>query len=177
MLLESPGKTIRLYVADVDHELWKNDDRGFDNGTMTLGFHPHHCNLALHCVHGLVINQSVVKDIDGRWIFNQFYYHSKINGSSEESSFESEGYVQFEPSRRSAIGAGESLYLHASEIHTVFVHGGKSAAWLVYEGLEDPDYMPYCYSSADLTNSSLDGLYQKPYEEDIIRLLKIANLL
>lgn len=48
MLLESPEKTIRLFVSDGNSKLRKNTEENILKGKQTLAFHPHHCNITLH---------------------------------------------------------------------------------------------------------------------------------
>src|ERR1700728_4215738 len=57
LLLDSPGQTIRLFIAVPGHELYLNDH---DNThIMSVGFHPHHCNVTLSVVLGEVGNWNV----------------------------------------------------------------------------------------------------------------------
>lgn len=176
MLLESPGKTIRLYVHEPTGDMRLNFPHEVDSGgsSMSISFHPHHCDLTLHCVKGKFMNWEVKPSTWGR-IYKKYKYHSKIN----------EGELQFEPLgdqclinvSRNFYHPGQSVFLPAGSIHTVACFPGELSAWLVYEGKEDPDYQSLCWSNADLNQQDFSGLYVKPTHDEIISLLKQTELL
>jgi len=175
MLLESPGKTIRLYVADKDHELWKNGLEGIQSKQMTIGYHAHHCNITIECVQGEVVNDEIIEHIDGNWLFDKYMYQSAIRNG--KGGFEKLGKSTFKQGALKVLKKDRSAYLPAQSIHTVFVNRGCDAAWLVYEGLENDNYVPYCYSTKELESETFDGLYLKPTENDIKILLKQSRLI
>ena len=179
MLLESPGQTIRLYVAVGGHELWKNLPEHYMDG-MSIGFHPHHCNLTLHCIRGAIWNwQATVEPRNGntsRAKLRGYIYRSQIT----------EGKQGFELTIADAMLTysfpdkieNDSIFMSADELHTVGVDRYESAAWLVYEGKEDPNYRPVCYSTSHLESIVSDErMYQKPTKGEVIDLLKFAKLL
>jgi hypothetical protein len=47
----------------------------------------------------------------------------------------------------------------------------------VYEGKEDPNYIPYCWTNTDLLNQDHSKLYQKPTQADVLMLLNEAGLI
>lgn len=175
MLLESPGKTIRLYIAEEGHEMYKNYPERVRMGSpMTIGFHPHHCDLTLHCIAGHFLNWRVCESKFGFEI-DKYEYHSKIKEGETNFKYLDRCYVY--TASETAVHSNNSLFLPANYIHTVACPEGMFCAWLVYEGKEDPNYKSYCYSNADMSKDNFKGLYNKPIEEQIELLLKRCNLL
>lgn len=171
MLLNSPGKTIRLYVADKNHELYKNVP---ESGMyMSVAYHPHHCNITIQVTAGILRNDTVEETESGLRL-NKFLYNSEITNG--KIGFTKTGSCLVSVVRTDCVYANDSISLEADEIHTVSVEKNEVSAWLVFEGKEDANYKPYCLSNADLENQSFDQLYQKPTQDDIIRLLNLSNL-
>jgi hypothetical protein len=149
VLLESKGKTIRLYFTDKEHEL---------HGS-SLALHPHHCNLTIHMIKGSMTNCIVVEDYLGWLVLDKYLYHSHIT----------EGQMKFEFIKKDFLTVvcqtnlvkGNSIHLDAKDIHTVICEKGTVNAWMVYEGEEDETYKPYCWSSSDLNKIPTEGLYEK----------------
>jgi len=167
MLLDSPGKTIRLYITDVDHEL-----NPFMNRVINVGYHPHHCDLTLKIVEGTLTNITVEEtdDIDSDFEIDKYLYKSKI--SKGEMRFDHIGRTDMKYIDRKILDKGDELFMKADEIHTVSVEKDKICAWLVFEGKSDPKYIPYCYSTTNLNYENGEGLYIKPESMDqIIELL------
>lgn len=167
MLLDSPGKTIRLYITDEDHEL--------NHDALNVGYHPHHCDLTLKVVHGTLTNIQVQESDFKRLNFSidKYLYKSKI--SKGEMKFDHIGSVYLQHLETNILKMGSSLFMHASDIHTVSVDKGKKCAWLVFEGKEDKNYVPYCYSNSDLNNINDSGLYIKPNNMD--QIMDILNII
>lgn len=174
MLLESPEKTIRLYVATENHQTWRNC---LKNGNLSVGFHPHHCDITLHCIKGKVLNWCVQTErvnSDIRLFLPKYKYQSKI--TQGESSFELvDKQEQLFTSSYKWLKPNQSVFMPANKIHTIGLIKRQIAAWLVYEGKEDKNYMPYLWTNLN-PEDGMDGLYLKPNEEDIINLLAIAGL-
>lgn len=170
MLLEAPERTIRLYIAMEGHELYKNYPHNWDNG-MSIAFHPHHCNLTIHVLKGYLRNitgKPVTEDQRGYRV-SEYRYTSQI--TSTGAKFEKLCDCKIQPLQEIALRAGDMLHLEAKEIHTVACDRNTVTAWLVYEGKEDRNYKPLCYTNVD-PNTQIDGLYQKPTEQDIKELLE-----
>jgi hypothetical protein len=167
MLSESPGKTIRLYITDKSHELWKNS-----NGEVqSIAYHPHHCDLTLHCIYGAFGNITTYETSrSGGIAIDRFIYHSKISGG--KMGFEKTGKTWIMSPVLNIVGHGEHVFMSAKEVHTVFCSKGTVNAWLVYEGVEDKNYIPYCWSNKDLTKETGDGLYVKASHKELSILLK-----
>lgn len=173
MLLDSPGKTIRLYIADVEHEL-----NPFLNRVMNVGYHPHHCDLTLKIVIGNLTNITVEEtdDIDYDFDIDKYLYKSKI--SKGEMRFDHVGRTDMKYIYIETLMKGDERYMKADEIHTVSVEKDKICAWLVFEGKEDPNYVPYCYSTTNLNYENGEGLYIKPGSiSQIVELLNKTRLI
>ncbi len=184
MLSECPGKTIRLYIADIGNELYKNyPTEIYNNGILSLGFHAHHCNLTLDVVKGELFNWTIWQTIHGLHEpgidkLTKFKYQSAIlNGSMEIiDTYES---VRFITHKTLRIPAGGYVHMDAREIHTVACVPDQVTAWLVYEGYENPDYEPFIYHNANISTPNLIhslDLYKKPTYSEIIELLRKADL-
>ena len=182
MLLESPGQTIRLYIAEKGNHLYKNSPRFFREG-MSIGFHPHHCDLTLHCVAGRFWNwklfgyhSSSDNDVRKELRLRQYIYRSQITDGKqgfelvEERSLMTKGDYEL-------VEAGRSIFLPATELHTVVCDPFEFSAWLVYEGQEDPNYSPVCYSTSLLEKVSTEGLYQQPTSDQVRTLIRKAGLI
>jgi len=182
MLLDSPERTIRLYVADVGNTLYLNMSDNFPRLPMSVGFHAHHCDLILHCIKGMLMNWQVEDVTEGNdvdnpdgFIIKKYLYDSKI--TCGKTQFQKAGESKLKTIKNKLILKDEAVSLKASDIHTVSCAPDQVTAWLVYEGKEDLDYKPYCWSNAKLEEEDLTGLYQKPTAHDVERLLILAGLL
>jgi hypothetical protein len=190
MLLESAGKTIRLYITTPDHELWKNEFVDLNTMhpiPMPLGFHPHHCNLTLHGAYGNFSNwiiregnkPSYLKSYECSQIqLRKYSYKSKI--SAGEIAFDFKGFSDmWWANDIRKISKGDTVTLLAKNIHTVTVNRGVVAAWFVYEGLEDETYESACYSNANEAeiNKPNPMLYQKMFEWRLRELLHSVELI
>jgi len=181
MLLESPGKTIRLYIATEEHELWRNTILNALLGYSSVGYHAHHCALTLHCIYGDILNSIITEkgvDKETPLTLNRWNYKSPVTNAK--------GYFElpadmpcdhFKVSNQQWINEKGYLYLKASDIHTVYVRKKEKAAWLVYEGREDPLYKPYCWSNSDLSAPISKKLYRKPSIPEVMKLLRSVSLI
>lgn len=176
MLLQSPERTIRMYITDTQHELWRNYPSDFGSHPLSLGFHPHHCNLTLHVIKGTILNWQVTEGMVG-FLADKYAWQSPISPSLTGGFALMERGVKLYTVGLTILKELEAIHMMASDIHTVAVRRGEIAAWLVYEGREDPLYGPYTWSNADLESFSTDGLYLKPTQDDVISLLHVAGLI
>lgn len=175
MLLECPEKTIRLYVCSPSSDMAKNYPERINEG-MSLAFHPHHCNLTLHCVKGNFLNWEVEErqDYDSLCL-DKYVYHSHIKEGEMSFEFISKGYLKTKEFRR--VYEGQSVMMKANEIHSVACPIGEYTAWLVYEGKEDANYTSYCWTNSDPNTIDKSILYQKMTKEQIKYLLTQINLI
>lgn len=173
MLLESPEKTIRLYITDKNHNLYYNFPDRAKYG-MSIGFHPHHCNLTLLTHKGSIFNWEVAVAKVGLPV-TKYAYKSQI--TEDEMSFSPIQVVKMHSKNQDWIAEGYSIYMKANAIHTVAVMKGQIAAWFVFEGKEDKDYAPFCYTNSDPNIEIPNDLYKKPTKVEVINLLKSVELL
>lgn len=174
MLLNCPGKTIRLYITSKDHTLHRNYE-----SAETLSYHAHHCSLTLHSVWGEFTNgiMKVADDFDCNdcRLYDRWLYQSLIN--TGDMGFKLDGADYLKKYSSDACRPGDSIYMPGSSIHTVACPENTVNAWMVYEGAEYKYYQPYAWSNKSLSSVNSDGLYIKPTENNIINLLNSVNLL
>lgn len=177
MLLNSPEQTIRLFYADMEHTLWRNFPAGIGQGPMSIGFHSHHCNITLHVILGKIFNWIVAPAQKG-FILDAYAWNSPIKGGAGDFALYQQGitldtvaYTQLDEQ------VNPVDVLDAQAIHTVAIEHGKPAAWLVYEGREDPAYEPITMSNADLSTADLSGMYIKPTDEQLRTILIATGLI
>lgn len=166
VFLESPGRTIRCFIATPEHELHLN--RRATLKRMSIGFHPHHCNLTLNVIHGTVFNWEVelAPWPAEHFRLDVFRFRSALkNGGT--AAFENGGPVGLRSLNESVLGPGDSLAMPANALHTVAVQHGQAAAWFVFEGRADDEYQPLCYSGARLDQMTFDHLYTRPTQKQI----------
>lgn len=160
VLSDAPGAMVRLfYAGGTYHELWKNTPEMMYRG-LSVGFHPHHCDLTLVPIIGRITNWIVDNAGDDRNDIpvTKFKFDSKIRGGTGGFVKLVSEYVKTDCIE--TIEPGNSLTMKAQELHTVFVPRGAEAMWLVLEGPEDPNYSPVCFSNVDLENAPIDNLYK-----------------
>jgi hypothetical protein len=165
MLLEAPGRTIRLFMADESHDLFENAP-GAKN-PMSIGFHPHHCNITLHVAWGEICNWTVLPTYgDAEMNLPRFKLRSAlINGG--KAGFVRDGACRLNTVDRRWLSHRTSVSMDARELHTVEVLKGNSAAWFVFEGRENTDYESLCFSPRALDQATFDHLYIKPTETQV----------
>lgn len=167
MINEYPGKSIRVFVATPQHELWKNHDVALskivDGVKMSVAFHTHRRNLVIETIRGTITNVTAIEDAAAYHPvkLKRFEYKSKILDDKMGFVLKSAAspIIIYETV---VLPMGASKYLPSKELHTIVIPHGQQAAWLVYEGMEDATYQSDCFSNADLDKESDDGLYQKP---------------
>lgn len=177
MFIDTPGKRIRLFVTDDHHTMWKNDPTS--TKSMTIGFHTHHCNISLLVVKGLIKNWVVKESNMGKLQLHAYKYNSQI--IMGEIGFVKLPYTKMFKTVSNNIlqvGATVSAFMEADDIHTVAAQNGESAAWFVFEGLEDSEYKPITYSNdPELHKSNYDSLYLPMTVTECEQKLKLAGLL
>lgn len=174
MLLECPGKTIRLFVAEPGHRLWCNSPEEI-NQRQSLALHPHHCDLTLVATTGRVWNWTFEIGTYKSTTFTEFKYNSKI--VEGKIGFHKLGTEKLTSVEYLQLSVGSPKHMEAREIHTVVVPECESAAWFALEGKEDPGYRSRCFSMTDLSTQNFDHLYKPMSKDDLYRLLLLAKLL
>ncbi len=175
MLLACPEKTIRLFVAEPGHELWKNTSELWGKPGLSVGFHAHHCELTIVPVVGKLWNWQVKVSDRGNWHVGEFAYQSAISGNG--ASFKRVASRRVETVSESPIPKGSGEYMPADQMHTVSCAKDSLTAWLVYEGREDRNYHPVTLANVNLERFDFSGMYQRTNEAGVRRLLMLAQLL
>lgn len=170
MFLDKPGQTIRLFYADKNHDLWKNHPNSFLE-KLSVGFHAHHCDLTIQSLTTYIGNWNV--SLNEHFDYNQYSvdeyeYESPIKGQGR-FVFKNQKSVLTDDFKR--LMKGDALKLKANQLHTVYVPRDKTAAWLVYEGAEDPNYKSYCYSNENLEKFDFSEHYKPLTETEILEIL------
>lgn len=169
MLINHPGKTLRLFIAEPGNALIDNHPKS--ENPLSIAFHPHHCNVTLHVVKGVLGNWIIQPNRGSRERhgrpYNKFRYKSGIH-------FNKAGFKRLESARVKTfsvkeISRGESFSLLSWMPHTVYCSADEFTAWFVYEGKEDSDYDNLCWSDNNLENIDMSGLYQKFQSEHELR--------
>jgi len=172
-LSDTPEARIRMFFAHETHPLWKNDI-DHSNETLSVAFHSHHCDLELEGCLGTVkniIGMICDNEETAHNILDEYIHVSHINTGKGGFVYTDRNF-QIDVIDEAYVFAGENMILKANELHTVHIKKGKEAAWLVYEGKDDPDYNPACYSNDDLTKFDTSNLYKKESEEYWKNILK-----
>lgn len=168
---------VRLFYAAPDHALYRNQTG------RVVGFHAHHCNLTLIPVFGQITNvfgqrqnlRPTAKDYTERKVVDTraFWYQSVITGGVRSGA----GFRAISPTihtiRVWPRPMHDAMIMDAGALHTIDLVRGQDAAWVVFEGGEDPFYRPVTYAPlcVDLTRTSFDGMYQPMPEDEIRKVL------
>ena len=163
---------IRIFFTSKGHELYKNNCLRIKNSigfsetlsNLSVGFHNHHAHLKLQCLKGSLYNiWGNDKECYSKG-FSCFKFDSKINGGTGGFVTYNAGFT-IGPHSYSKLERDEILEIWPYEFHTIYVEPGEEAAWIVFEGKENPDYIPLCFSNWNLEKFSSEALY-KPMAED-----------
>ena len=184
LLHDTPGRRMRIFVADENHVLWKNKANRLmadSNQKMSVAFHQHHCDITLFPLSGGVYNHTLLNpgDFDqDKW--HWYGFQSKISsangGDFRKLPEQSAWFRAFLPSEvdiKTTV-LDRELYLKASDFHTIAVESGETAAWLVIEGHDWPGYESVVLSNDDLTKFA----WEKHYEPmDLITLTRCLEII
>ncbi len=167
------GSITRMFIANENHEMWKNGDFT-KTENLSIAIHPHHCDLTIVPIKGSFENIRFVtkKSILSPIKFNKFLYKSKIKDGQchfknlGEKNLYIKGRCWYNPIFL------YNLELKAPDLHTVNVRKGELAAWAIYEGKEDKNYKSICYSNSDLNKFDSSRLYKKMDKNYLYKVLK-----
>ena len=169
---------VRLFVARPEHDLWLNNP--VLKQPLSIALHPHHCDITLHVVKGVLHNHIArIGNVQGSYVrkMGQYLFRSAIK-SGEPATFERQEDVEVSIPVTNHIWEGDRNYLSAEQIHTVSVTRGEVCAWFVYEGVENPNHIPLCWTDNHaLVSKPLSGLYEPMSEVQVLEALKLADLL
>lgn len=162
------GRLIRIFATRANHTLWMNRN----DYPMSVGYHAHHCDITLVGHTGLVQNRLVYLRPSGIPI-SIFHYASKL--THVNPGFRYIGVAKL--STPTCIDLSpEPFYMNAEDKHTIYVPKDERASWFVFEGEEDPNYIPLTYSNVNLEQENLSHLYQSMTKEEILETLTELNL-
>lgn len=123
------------------------------SGHFVLGAHNHRYPLILEPLFGRVMQVEVVID-QGTAPMHEYAFRSGLNGKmGVEHLRKTTGYVN----QVHNLVPGDRWEMDSSDLHTVAV--GGEAAWIVWEGPEDPAVESRIYSPRDDLKLSSEGLY------------------
>lgn len=168
---------IRLFYSD-NSDLWKNEFNGQFLHEMSIAIHPHHCGITIIPLFGEINNYLFCKSKLAKpnaIELNSFKYQSPI--TKNIGHFEKVGQTSLVCIESKIIENNYHLLMGSHELHTVFVPKNQQAAWIIYEFGEDKEYDSTCYSNADLTKFSFDGLYQKITKNKVKEILFDCGLI
>lgn len=153
------GDLRRIFIARDWHELWQNEfDRfaKYPKFDLSVAIHPHHCGVELAVVEGSIMNYECV---EGKGFeLAEFLYSSPITGKA--GFFARKRRANLQITKETLVVQGSAISLLPRQLHTVFVEKGATAAWVVNESGEDANYVPRCFSNADLEYFSFEGMYR-----------------
>jgi hypothetical protein len=173
MFDDTPGKRIRVFTANEDHELWLNEPPYIFQ--MSAAIHPHHCNVTLDPHQGPIHNV-IAYSSEGREertvSFQEFKFQSAINNA--QGSFVGTG-------ERKTLAAHSKLmtspvYMKSNVLHTMWTPKGAKSSWFVFEHEEDPGYINVAYSNWDLERFDFGDFYKPMSEEYLRKLLDELNI-
>lgn len=165
---------VRMFVAEPGHPLAGNF-RGTLYDAQSVAFHDHHCGLRLDVLTGRLLNWTVAPTASGEIHVTRYRYRSRI--ATGAMCFAADGPVRLATVDYRLMPYGDHIELAATDVHTTGVPADEWAAWVVTErpSVRRPDDS-VCYSTADLTASTGDGLYQPMSVSDLRRLLRAVGV-
>lgn len=186
MLIDYPGKSVRVYHAEPDHDLGRNMDIVVSNNRssarpLSVAFHSHRRNLTLEVIQGTLYNSQAFEDSGAYYPhkLDKFEYRSQIvDGEMKFNKIDSDVKMVIKNATPLTTNGGQSsMFLPADYIHSIAVEPQKTCTWIVYEGAENTSYDSVCYSNADLEKLSSEGLYVRPTEEQVRHFMIAMGLM
>lgn len=173
---------VRIFMTRPDHELWMNYPN--QNNPLSVGFHPHHCNLQFFILQGELTNilaqKTFIDDNDEWWNdlieLDCFEYQSKI--SKNEIKFNPvQKKIKFDLDfifykKNVSEIYKDSFKMKANQIHTVYVPKRMETIWAIFEDKEDPNYIPYTYSNVELDKQDFSHLYLRPTNQEVLDMIE-----
>lgn len=172
MLHDEAENRIRMFFADKDHQLaW--DERG--KTPMPLAVHSHHCDVTLVGIFGGAKTLHFqLGQADGGYAVTKCRFESAITGDGH-GKLTSRGvtrHLWIHSELTTVLQTGQHVAMPADALHTVTVPQGSDAAWLVFEGPEDPDYQSLCYTNYPHWSPGL--LYRTPDQVEVVGWIERA---
>jgi len=173
---DAPGM-VRIFVARKDHELWRNDPGRSPAIEWSVGLHKHHCDITLMPVLGevyhvlgtpnfmtfLQLAQGTPNTAYDTTLMRPYRYLSPI-GKAHDGKFEllDTTWINLNLMKYPLTGP---QFLKANIPHSIYVPRNQTAAWWIWEGAEDPLYMPTVWSNDNLESFSFED-YNLPMTEE-----------
>lgn len=161
---DKPEQRVRVFIAQENHQLWRNEFPFKER--MSIGLHPHHCNVELRPIFGTIWN--VVRRPGGAPVRLDCYrYESPIRPTGTPAIKRAGSFKKIYTGAHFCIcmeqladardvGRQIRTAMPAQAIHTIYVPKGERAAWFVFESREDKEYQPLCWSINDLEKFDFD---------------------
>lgn len=176
------GFYTRMFITDRDHTLWKNQcgitNKKWDD--LSVAIHPHHCDIEIYVIRGIFWNvefslktkRGVEKDeVElGRW-----EWVSEIKNTGK-GGFEPFGTQKLVKTNVRYLPEKQFHKMKSDELHTVFISKGQICAWIIQESEASVPNTGTCYSNADLSKWTPEGLYQKPTLDDLNEIITPLNI-
>jgi hypothetical protein len=179
LVINAGPPMVRLFVARANHELWKNHWDA--NSKFSLGLHPHHCDVTLIPIVGQIHNITFAEYADDPCVaqvkLSPWKWSSHIRGEGGKFTRIVNTPIPTALASSSRHTMSGPVPMAARQCHTIYVPHGKVAAWMVWEGAEDPGYESITWSNADLSQFETDELYQPMTESRLLADLDLAKIL
>lgn len=154
----------RIFYAAENHELHK---------PFMIAIHPHHVDITIRVLKGSLHNITYAIDETGEELM-KFKWNSVIlNGAG---GFEFQGHEKLKEIGNIQYSEGESVFMKACELHTVYIKEGEVCCWEIIEEVPTCEYFPFNYTKHDLSTWKSDGLYLECSDEQKNEFLKNVNL-
>lgn len=144
LFVDSPNLKIRMFVAELNHQLHKNfmsvnlkNSIFYPDKELSLAFHPHRFDLTIKVIRGNIFNTIIdkcPKDFPRAFLLNSYNYTSKILSPDNYGFSFLEKDLSFYVKKYKSYSEGSIIYLDADSLHTVAVCKDNIAAWFVFEG-------------------------------------------
>lgn len=162
IMFDESWRKIRMFYTSEDHELHHNFPENYKQAWLSVGFHPHHCNISLAPIVWKIQNWSIKEN--PKWNIELDMYRFQSHIHSGKGWFKLlEKNVKLQTTQVLDIHSWDSLFMPAQEMHTVSVKQWEKVAWFVFEWEENPQHNERCYSNKNLTDWSTKWLYT-PFE-------------
>lgn len=129
------GRLTRAFFAHPHHSMYLNGSVD----TLSLGIHNHQYNIHLTKLYGISynigFNDDNLKGCSKYSKVRKYRYKSQLDGGGGIHPM----YATEHNLQHTSFEEITTNYIHHSDLHTVLVHKGEKAAWIVEEGLKVSD--------------------------------------
>lgn len=175
IVFKESAPMVRVYVAHVNHVLWRNNPE--DGHIMSLGFHQHRQDITMVPLFGTVCNvhPDLLVRNKPKYQFYGYSYSSQIADGKG-------GFTRL----RDGIDNGMTYSIQQLDVptflkgdmpHSVYVPKGETAAWMICEGRPNEYYDSALWTNdPNLESADLSGLYQPMTEESLAMNMSLLSL-